>query len=173
MRAGGDKANAGGSLFSNVQRHISVINGSNQTLDSFTIPANSLNTIGDRIDVQAWGNIPASLPDANGNISIQITDDNGTRTIGSYSVAKDRDWYLEVTMLVETTGVSGNLDFAFRLFTFVTGGGVISLSQFVVGQVVAKLTGPVIVKLISFTTSSGTTPYATEYNMLCDFLPAG
>lgn len=163
-------ATCGGGVFSDTQTHSSFVNGSDQTLDSYTIKANSLNSIGDTIYFEVWGTVPSSAP-SDTSVLIVITDDNGSTTLLSFFVPNGYDWHVEGTASVDTTGATGSLKYSIRGFNYATGGAALSGTKFKLGSVTTKLTGDVILKLITNTTSSGATPYATEYNMLCQYIP--
>lgn len=154
-----DRARVGGNLYSDyTNRSSNVGSGAEEDLGSFTVKDGTFATDGDSLYFSFSG-----AEGGSGLTKVLKVYVDGV-SIYSFTTALTGDWIIGLTLVRST---SSNLKFSVAR-TSVFGGT--ALSEVLNGN--ATFSGDAIVKLTHTTTLTGTTPYSTEYFMLCDYMPA-
>lgn len=158
-------ARVGGKLYNGTVNINSNTNITAVVLDSFTLKANSLNTIGQKIEVIMSGTVAL-----NALASTTLAVNVGTVQISSLAGFVSQDFVIRLLLVVSTTGASGVLKFIieFEYFGIPVGTATIVTE---IGSKTVDLTIDNVVKLISTTTGGTGTNYVTEFMMLADYVP--
>lgn len=131
------------------------------TLGTFSLPASSLRTVKDVLSVQFSGTSPNSVQTK----FIQIYF--GATVVFGFSFSASRTWTAFVVFVV--TDVTAGASVVRTVVTWIDSS---STPQVVLTDVTGlTLTNAQVIKLTSKTTSTGVTPYTTEWIFLASYIP--
>jgi len=156
----------GGSMYNGVADKSSSTLVTAQTLDSFTLKGNSLQTVGDVLRL-----VLSATVTLNATATTQLDAKIGSNVIISLAGIVSKDVTFTITLAVQTAGASGVLKFVAEVQSFTIPLGVPAIVTSL-GTISLDLTADQLIALISTTTGTGSTPWATEYLMLADYIPA-